>query len=304
MAGHTALAPVQHTPVHRSNGPLLRWFVSYGSFAVPQAAAPIAFSLVALPLTGDAASGAAMMLAMTVAQVLGAVPITRFGRRFSPIPFVRVLIGLRTLALVGIAVLAGMHAPFGLVVAGAALAGLVNGAAYGTLRAVLNHLVPSARLPRSLGVAATLNEVTFVASPVLAAALGSVSPQAAVWAMVVLGMGPMLLLPRIPTATAAGPEQRRTSRLRLSPMIMLWLVCGGASAGVDRGDRDRSGLDGGLLRDAGGLGGAVPGGDLRDLDPRRDLGERAQPGAAPPHRAGLARGDRARRGRGGLRAVR
>lgn len=229
MAGHTALAPTPHAPVRRSHGALLRWFASYGTFAVPQAAAPIAFSLIALPLTGDAASGAAMMLAMTIAQVFGAVPITRLGRRFSPIPFLRVLIALRTLALVGIAVLAGIGAPFALVVAGAALAGLVNGAAYGNLRAALNHLVPAARLPRALGVAATLNEVTFVASPVLAAVLGSFSPQAAAWAMVLLGMGPMLLLPRIATATAPGPEQRR-SRLRLSPSIMLWLVCGGASA--------------------------------------------------------------------------
>ena len=89
MAGTTALAPAQHTPVRRPRGPLLRWFVSYGSFAVPQAAAPIAFSLIALPLTGNAASGAAMMLAMTIAQVLGAVPITRLGWCFSPIPFLR-----------------------------------------------------------------------------------------------------------------------------------------------------------------------------------------------------------------------
>ena len=230
MAGRTALAPATQTPVRRPDGALLRWFGSYGTFAMPQAAAPIAFSLIALPLTGDASSGAAMMLAMTIAQVLGALPITRLGRRFPPIPFLRVLIGLRTLALVGIAVLAGLGAPFPLVVAGAALAGLVNGTAYGNLRAVLNHLVPVGRLPRALGVAATLNEVTFVSSPVLAAALGSWSPQAAVWAMVVLGAGPMLLLPRVATATAPGPEERRT-RLRLSPMILLWLVCGGASAG-------------------------------------------------------------------------
>jgi MFS family permease len=209
--------------------PLLRWFGSYGTFAVPQAAAPIAFSLIALPLTGSAASGAAMMLAMTIAQVLGAVPLSRLGRRFAPVPFVRALIGLRTLALVAIAVLAGLGAPFPLVVAGAALAGLVNGAAYGTLRSVLNHLVPASRLPRSLGVAATLNEVTFVASPVIAAALGGVSPQLAAWAMVLLGAAPMLLLPQIPSATAPGLEQRRTA-LRLTPMIVLWLVCGGASS--------------------------------------------------------------------------
>lgn len=208
---------------------LLRWFASSGLFAVPQAAAPIAFALIALPLTGDAASGAAMMLAMTLAQVVGAVPITRFGRRFSPLPFVRTLIGLRALALVGIAVLAATGAPFALVVAGAAVAGLVNGAAFGTLRAVLNHLVPASRLPRALGVAATLNEVTFVASPVLAAALGGISPQAAVWAMVLLGVGPLFLLPRVASATAPGPEHRR-SRLRLTPIIALWLVCAAASA--------------------------------------------------------------------------
>lgn len=229
MIGQPVLAPTPLAPAPPARGPLLRWFVSYGTFTVPQAAAPIAFSLIALPLTGDAASGAAMMLAMTIAQVVGAVPISRLGRRFSAVPFIRALIGLRTLALIGIAVLAGLHAPFPLVVVAAALAGLVNGAAYGSLRAVLNHLVPAGRLPRALGVAATLNEVAFVASPVIAAALGSVSPQAAAWAMVLLGMGPMLLLPRIPTATAPGPEDR-SGRLRLSPSILLWLVCGGASA--------------------------------------------------------------------------
>jgi predicted MFS family arabinose efflux permease len=227
MAARPAAAP--QVPAPRPQVPLLRWFGSYGTFAVPQAAAPIAFSLIALPLTGSAASGAAMMLAMTIAQVLGAVPLSRLGRRFAPTPFVRVLIALRTLALAAIAVLAGVGAPFALVVAGAALAGLVNGAAYGTLRSVLNHLVPASRLPRSLGVAATLNEVTFVASPVLAAALGGLSPQLAAWAMVLLGAAPLLLLPRIPSATAPGPEQRGTP-LRLSPMVALWLVCGGASA--------------------------------------------------------------------------
>ncbi|MFC7463102.1 MFS transporter [Brachybacterium sp. GCM10030252] len=229
MTNHAPASTTQPAPASRPDGRLLRWFMSYGSFAVPQAAAPIAFALIALPLTGDPGSGAAMMLAMTIAQVLGAVPITRLGRRFSPLPFLRVLIGLRTVALAAIAVCAGLGAPFAFVVAGAALAGLVNGAAYGHLRAVLNHLVPSGRLPRALGVAATLNEVTFAAAPLVAAALGSVSPQAAAWAMVILGMGPMLLLPRIPTATAPGPEQRR-DRLTLRPMIMLWLVCGGASA--------------------------------------------------------------------------
>ncbi|WP_114854454.1 MFS transporter [Brachybacterium sp. YJGR34] len=217
-------------PSRRPSGALLRWFGSYGTFTVPQAAAPIAFSLIALPLTGDASSGATMMLAMTAAQVIGAVPITRLGQRFSALPYLRALIGLRTLALVAIALLAGIGAPFPLVVAGAALAGVVNGAAYGMLRASLNQLVPAARLPRALGVAATINEVVFVSAPVLAATLGSLSPQAAAWAMVVLGAGPMLLLPRARVAAGADAPAPQRGRLRLSPSILLWLVCGGASA--------------------------------------------------------------------------
>src|SRR5690606_18332182 len=70
----TAPAPAPATA--RPESRLLRWFGSYGTFAVPQAAAPIAFSLIALPLTGSASAGAAMMLAMTIAQVLGAVPLS------------------------------------------------------------------------------------------------------------------------------------------------------------------------------------------------------------------------------------
>ncbi|MEE1651443.1 MFS transporter [Brachybacterium sp. J144] len=206
--------------------PLPRWYASYGSFALPQAAAPIAFSLIALPLTGDPASGAAMVLAMTAAQVLGAVPITRLGRGLPPIAVLRTLIAVRTLALVAIALLAGLHAPFALVIAAAALAGLVNGAAYGYLRAALNDLVAADRLPRALGVAATLNEVVFVSAPVLAAALGSSSPQLAAWAMALLGAGPLLLLPR--GRRGAVPAERRGG-LRWTPRIALWLACAAAS---------------------------------------------------------------------------
>ena len=58
---------------------LLRWFAASAALPVPQAAGPVAFSLVAQSLTGEASGGAAMILAMTLAQVAGAIPITRFG---------------------------------------------------------------------------------------------------------------------------------------------------------------------------------------------------------------------------------
>ncbi|MGO4263902.1 hypothetical protein, partial [Lysobacter sp. TAB13] len=115
-------------PWTSSTALLVRWFISSATLSVPQAAGPVAFALVALALTGDTSGGAAMILAMTLAQVIGAIPITRAGRRFPPTTFLRLLVVFRTLALAAIAVLAHQAAAFGWLVAVSALAGAVNGA--------------------------------------------------------------------------------------------------------------------------------------------------------------------------------
>jgi hypothetical protein len=72
----------------------------------------------------------------------------------------------------------------------AAAAGLVNGAAAGILRAVLNQFAPASGMSRALGIAATLNELTFVAAPVVASGLGSISPVFGVVAMAAVGRAP------------------------------------------------------------------------------------------------------------------
>ncbi len=179
-----------------SRWPLLRWFGCSATLNTPQAAAPVAFSLIALSLIGNAGGGAAMMLAMTVAQVVGAVPITRLGTNYSAATFLRLLVIFRTLALSAVVLCAYYRAPFGLLIVFAAVAGLVNGAAFGYLRSLLNHFTPASRLPRALGIAATLNELTFVLGPVLASGLGAVSPVLAVLALTVLGAIPAPLIPQ------------------------------------------------------------------------------------------------------------
>ncbi len=203
---------------------LLRWFAAFASFSVPQAAAPIAFALLALPLTGDPNSGAAMILAMTVAQLAGAVPLARFGRRRHPIRYLKLLVLIRGLALSGVALLAAAGAPFVTLLSAVAVAGLVNGAAYGFLRAVLNHMVSAGRLPRALGIAATLNEVVFVSAPIAASALGAISPAGAVVMLTLIGSAPLLLLPRL-TAVEADPTQGKPSGRLLTPRLALWLLC-------------------------------------------------------------------------------
>ena len=122
--------------------PLLAWFASYGTLTVPQAAGPVAFSLIALSLTGDTSGRAAM----TIAQIFGAVPITRHGSRFPVVPLLRALVCFRAAALALMAAGALWSPPFAVLVVLAALSGAVNGAAYGYLRALLNHLVPASRL--------------------------------------------------------------------------------------------------------------------------------------------------------------
>ncbi|GAA1595710.1 MFS transporter [Actinoplanes couchii] len=215
----------------RSPGPLIRWQASNSTFGVPQAAAPIAFALVALPVTGSAETGAAMVFVMTAAQVLGSVPVTRFGNRFDSVRYLRVLVAVRTVAFAAVAVLAAAAAPYPFLLAAAAAAGVVTGAAHGYQRMLLNRLVEPGRLPRALGVAATLNELTFAASPVLASLLGAVSP---VWAMVVvtvLGAGPMFLMPGASRRGGTGPAEVAppvSPRQPIPREAFLWLFCAAA----------------------------------------------------------------------------
>jgi hypothetical protein len=205
---------------------MLRWAISSATLGVPQAAVPIAFALVALNLTGDARGGAAMILAMTLAQVVGAIPITRFGRKLPPATFLRLLVILRTVALLSLASLAAYEAAFIWLIVLAAVAGSVSGAAWGYMRAVLNQLAPRSGLPRALGIAATLNELTFVLAPVAASGLGSLSPVLAVLALALVGAVPALLVPHTGSAQSDGVHAVDGSVL--SPAIMLWLGCAAA----------------------------------------------------------------------------
>lgn len=205
---------------------LLRWFVSSATLSVPQAAAPVAFSLLTLNLTGDTGDGAALILAMTLAQVLGAIPITRLGRNFPAARFLQILIVIRTLALVLMATLAATGVPLAWLFVLAAVAGSVNGAAFGYLRSILNSLTSTAKLPRALGISSTLGEVTFVLAPVAASGLGTISPVFAILALALLGAVPVLLVPHIPSVH--GEKVRAAKTSVLTPAIALWLMCGAA----------------------------------------------------------------------------
>lgn len=176
--------------------------------------APIAFGLATLS-QGDLNGGAMMMTTMTVAQVLGAVPIAAAGRRYSVTAYVRVLAAFRTVAFVGLVLAIAGGAPLPVLVATASLAGLVNGTIFGLLRAILNDMVTANKLPRALGIVATANELVFVSGPVLASTIGGASVVAAVGIMAVTSALPLVALPRIAhrTPPAASHIPREAIRL-------------------------------------------------------------------------------------------
>lgn len=207
--------------------PLLRWFISSSTLGFPQAAGPVAFALVALSLTGDTRGGAAMMLTMTLAQVVGAIPIARLGRHWPMVTYLKLLVAIRTAALASMALFIVYGAPFTWLIALTAIAGSVNGAASGYMRAVLNQLASASQLPRAAGIAATLNELTFVVAPVVASGLGTVSPVFAVLALAALGAVPALLVPSAGAAPIEGVQHRAGGSI-ISRPILLWLMCAGA----------------------------------------------------------------------------
>lgn len=192
--------------------------------------APITFGLATLS-QGDLDGGALMVTAMTVTQVVGAVPIAAAGRRFSMTAYARVLTAFRTLAFVGLVLAVAGGAPLPVLVVAASLAGLVNGAIFGVLRAILNDMVASNKLPRALGVAATANELVFVTGPILASTIGGASVIAAVGIMAITSALPLVALPRLAHRIPPPSTRVRPEAVRLGTAVWL-LAAGSASACV------------------------------------------------------------------------
>lgn len=168
-----------------------------------------------------------MILAMTIAQVIGVIPFTRLGNRFNSVTYFQLLTLTRSMALLCIVLASWYKLPFTVLVILASLAGLVNGAAQGYLRVILNHVVNANRLPRGLGMAATLNEMVFVLAPVAASGLGSISPVFSLLVITALGILPVVLIPRLNIRSS--PAVVKTRQRALTRPVALVLICSTAA---------------------------------------------------------------------------
>lgn len=215
------------------NNQTIRWAVAYGLFGAPRAGASIAFALAALSITGDPADGATALAIMTTAQLVGALPIARLGRGANSISFFKTLIFIRTTALLACATACGTGAPYAVFIAAAVAAGLVQGAAFGYLRDSANYLVVQSQMTRAVASAAFASELTFLATPILAASLGSVSASFSIATIAILGAVPAMILP----SARCNVESRVAAPLTksLTPEVLLWLGCACASSAAISG---------------------------------------------------------------------
>lgn len=200
-----------------------RWVAGSFVAVLPQAMAPLAFSLGSLAVTGDTTTGPAMMGAMTAAQILCSVPVASLGRRFAPRAFVVGLVALRAAVLAVLASLFAASAPAEALILCAGAAGAFNGAILGHLREALNRLSRAARLPRVLALSITLNEVLFAGAPLFSSVLAQAAPWLPILTMALSAALTIPLLPRW-SASSAGPP-RTTGARRPTPLIYLWLLC-------------------------------------------------------------------------------
>lgn len=199
----------------------VRWLAANAGSAIPRSMAPIVFGLAAAA-RGDVNAGALMVTVMTLTQVIGAVPITALGRRFEATAYARALTAFRTVAFLGLVVALTLEAPMWVLVVSAGLAGLVNGALFGVMRAILSDLIEANKLPRALGITATTIELIFVSAPIVAATVGGRSVVAAVLIMAVCSAAPIVLLPR--TGAIRLPPTLRTDRVRMPAGTMTWFL--------------------------------------------------------------------------------
>ena len=196
--------------------------------ALPQAMAPIAFTLAAVTLSQQVNVGAAMVSGMTACQVVCAIPLSRIGEQRDPARFLRTLLLGRAVTLLALTLAAATGLAPAVLVPVAALTGVANASIVASYRLLLSGIVPSRRLPRAVALGATANELVFVIGPVIAAVLGILTSVLLLAVMTLASAVPALLLARV--ATTARPTLVTRKGARWSAAMAIWLVCYSASA--------------------------------------------------------------------------
>lgn len=111
----------------------------------------------------------------------------------------------------------------GVLIGAAAVAGLVQGAAFGHLRNGVNYLVNPSQMVKTLGLGAIADDITFLVTPMFAATVGIVSAPLAIVAIAAVGATPALILPKVPHLPVLRAPERGGKLIERG--VSFWLAC-------------------------------------------------------------------------------
>ncbi|MEU4805471.1 MFS transporter [Actinosynnema sp. NPDC023587] len=211
---------VPHPPL---TGAYRRWSTGAQLSRLPQAMAPLAFTLLTTATTGSHRLGGVMMAVFAGAEILGAVPCGRLLDRVGPARGLRLALVAAAAGLAGLASAAVLGAPTPVLVAVVVLPGLVGGGIAGGFRTLLAQTVPPAALPRAVAVDLTVVECVLVAGPVLASAMVWVHPVLPVPVMAASCLLAVLFVPRSAVERTPRPATRTALRLPVRA-VLGWLA--------------------------------------------------------------------------------
>ncbi|WP_250917322.1 MFS transporter [Streptomyces albipurpureus] len=193
---------------------------------LPHTMAPLAFTALATATTGSYRTGALMMVAFVIGQLVVAIPVGRLLDRFGPSRGIRLLLwsSASTALAVGVLARAGLSAQGLLVAAG--VCGATAGGLSAGFRTLLARTVSEGLLLRAIAVDAILLETAIIAGPALAVALGGWSSVGPLVGMAVAFVISSLLLP---VGTSRAAIAAPNADTEAGPIIWLrtlgWLAC-------------------------------------------------------------------------------
>ncbi|WP_370945539.1 MFS transporter [Amycolatopsis sp. cg5] len=199
------------------NGAYWRWSAGVQLMRLPNAMAPLAFTMLTTATTGSYRLGGVMMAVFVVAELVGAVPA---GRLLDRIGVARGLVLLLLTVAAGfaaVAVLADAGNQVALLVV-AVVPGLASGGLSGGFRALLAGTVDASDLPRAISIDVMILESVLIAGPALVAVLGG-----PFWPLVVMAVACLLSAGLVPKRQAT-PKHAERSDVPLKACVP-WLAC-------------------------------------------------------------------------------
>ncbi|WP_245757261.1 MFS transporter [Amycolatopsis xylanica] len=199
------------------NGGYWRWSAGVQLMRLPNAMAPLAFTMLTTATTGSYRLGGVMMSVFVVAELAGAIPAGRLLDRIGVARGLVLMLVIVSAGFAAVALLARSGAEAALLAA-VVIPGAAGGGLSGGFRALLAGTVEAGDLPRAISIDVMILESVLIAGPALVAVLGG-----PFWPLVVMSLACLLAAAFVPRHRVK-PKHAERSDVPLKACVP-WLGC-------------------------------------------------------------------------------